>query len=183
MSDQEFETATELLCLEKINPAEHTIIGINPGAAYGSAKCWLPDRYVEVSKRLLEDPKVRILYFGDFAGASLVRSICDQLPDRVINFAGRTSLRELLALLLHCRVFLTNDSGPMHVASALGVPLVALFGSTSDVRTGPYQNGIVIHKHVECSPCYQRECPIDFRCMNRIETDEVYDAILKQLHR
>lgn len=181
ISPEEFENARELLMRDGVNPLEHTIIGINPGAAYGSAKCWLPERFVEVSKTLLEDPKVRLLFFGDPAGSSLVRSICDQLPDRVINFAGRTSLRELLALMLHCNAFLTNDSGPMHVASALGIPLVALFGSTSDVKTGPYKNGFVIHKHVECSPCYQRECPIDFRCMTRIESDEVVNAIKKQL--
>jgi heptosyltransferase-2 len=181
ISKEEFEAARELLLREGVNPLENTIIGINPGAAYGSAKCWLPERFVEVSKTLLEDPKVRILYFGDPTGAPLVRSICDQLPDRVINFAGRTSLRELLAIMLHCNVVLTNDSGPMHMASALGIPLVALFGSTSDVKTGPYKNGFVIHKHVACSPCYKRECPIDFRCMTRIESDEVVNAIKKQL--
>lgn len=182
ISDEEFEEARQKLLLDGVNPLEQTIIGINPGAAYGSAKCWLPERFVEVSKTLLEDPKICILYFGDFAGSPLVRSICDQLPsERVINFAGRTSLRELLALMLHCNVFLTNDSGPMHAASALGIPLVALFGSTSDVKTGPYKNGYVIHKHVDCSPCYQRECPIDFRCMTRIESDEVVNAIKKQL--
>lgn len=181
ISPEEFEAARDLLTRDGINPLENTLIGINPGAAYGSAKCWLPERFVEVSKILLEDPKVRLLYFGDPAGAPLVRSICEQLPDRVINFAGRTSLRELLALMLHCNAFLTNDSGPMHVASALGIPLVALFGSTSDVKTGPYKNGLVIHKHVECSPCYLRECPIDFRCMTRIESDEVVNALKKQL--
>lgn len=181
ISKAEITEAKEMLIRDGINPSEHTIIGINPGAAYGSAKCWLPERFVEVSKILLQDPKVRILYFGDFAGAPLVRSICDQLPGGVINFAGKTSLRELAALMLQCNAFLTNDSGPMHVASALGIPLVALFGSTSDVRTGPYKNGLVIHKHVECSPCYQRECPIDFRCMTRIDTNEVVAALRKQL--
>lgn len=178
---EEIAASRAMLARDDVDPATHTIIGINPGAAYGSAKCWLPERFVEVSKKLLKDPKVRLLYFGDPAGAPLVRSICDQLPEGVINFAGRTSLRELMGLMYHCHTFLTNDSGPMHLASALGIPLVALFGSTSDVRTGPYKGGVVIHKHVECSPCYQRECPIDFRCMTRIESDEVLNAIKKQL--
>lgn len=177
----EVTAARERLIRDGINPDNHTIIGINPGAAYGSAKCWLPERFVEVSGILLKDPKVRILYFGDHAGAPLVRSICEKLPEGVFNFAGKTSLRELAALMMQCKVFLTNDSGPMHVASALGIPLVALFGSTSDVRTGPYKNGLVIHKHVECSPCYQRECPIDFRCMTRIESDEVVAAVRTQM--
>ena len=103
------------------------------------------------------------------------------MPERVINLAGKTSLRELMALISQCAVFLTNDSGPMHIASALGIPLLALFGSTSAVRTGPYNGGKVIHKHVACSPCYQRVCPIDFRCMKHISTEEVYQELLHMM--
>jgi heptosyltransferase-2 len=119
-----------------------------------------------------------VVYFGDQAGATLVNEICHQLPtDRVINLAGKTSLRELLAFINCCSYFLTNDSGPMHIAAALKIPLLALFGSTDNTRTGPYLNGKVLHKHVECSPCYKRVCPIDFRCMKRIEVDEVYQEL------
>lgn len=154
------------------------IIGINPGAAYGSAKCWLPERFTQLSQILLENSRIKIIYFGDKMGASLVEEICNVLPrNRVISLAGKTTLRELMAMIQACDLFLTNDSGPMHVASALGVPLIALFGSTSDVATGPYQGGVVIHKHVPCSPCYRRECPIDFRCMKKIGVQEVYDEI------
>jgi heptosyltransferase II len=177
LTDAERDTAKQLLAKYRIFFEKDIIIGINPGAAYGSAKCWLPDRFVSVSKRLLENPSVRIIYFGDPAGKSLVNEICQSLPDRVINLAGTTSLRELIALIQCCSIFLTNDSGPMHIASALGVPLLALFGSTSDVRTGPYNLGRVIHKHAECSPCYKRVCPIDFRCMTRIGVDEVYHQL------
>lgn len=157
------------------------LIGINPGAAYGSAKCWLPERFREVTEKLLNNPKIMILYFGDKSGSPLVEEICNKLPERVINLAGKTSLRELIAYIHACDLFLTNDSGPMHVASALGVPLLALFGSTSDVATGPYKGGKVIHKHVSCSPCYRRECPIDFRCMKKIESLEVYEELKKCL--
>jgi heptosyltransferase-2 len=158
------------------------IVGINPGAAYGSAKCWLPERFKELSQLLLQNPKIKIIYFGDKAGAPLVNQLCAGMPESVINLAGKTSLRELMAFIQACTVFLTNDSGPMHIASALGTPLIALFGSTSDVATGPYSGGIVLHKHVACSPCYRRECPIDFRCMTRIEVDEVYHQ-LQQLFK
>jgi heptosyltransferase II len=154
------------------------LIGINPGAAYGSAKCWLPERFKQLSQKLLDYSNLKIVYFGDKAGAPLVNEICAGLSDRIINLAGQTSLRELMALIQACHLFLTNDSGPMHVASALGIPLIALFGSTSDTTTGPYNGGRVIHKHVPCSPCYRRECPIDFRCMTRIEVQEVYQEIL-----
>lgn len=177
ISQQEQQTAIDHLARYGIQYGKNKIVGINPGAAYGSAKCWLPERFVSFTKKLLEDPNVFVLYFGDPSGATLVNDICKEMPERVINLAGKTSLRELLAFIQLCTVFLTNDSGPMHIASALGTPLVALFGSTSDVKTGPYSGGIVIHKHVECSPCYKRVCPIDFRCMKRIEVDEVYDAV------
>lgn len=173
----EQHAARELLANEHISPETHIIIGINPGAAFGSAKCWLPERFKEVTSLLLKNPRYAIVYFGDSVGAPLVTSICKDMGERVVNLAGKTSIRELLALTLQCSVFLTNDSGPMHIAAALGVPVVALFGSTSDVKTGPYSGGTVIHKRVECSPCYKRVCPIDFRCMKRIETDEVYESI------
>lgn len=181
ISEEEQKEVEELLTNLKVDPTKHRIIGINPGAAYGSAKCWLPERFKELAERLLQDPNNAILFFGDTTGLPLVNEICKNLPERVINLAGRTSLRELIALIKKCKVFVTNDSGPMHIASALGVPLIALFGSTSDVTTGPYGGGTVIHKHVACSPCYLRECPIDFKCMKQITVEEVYASILKKL--
>lgn len=181
VSEKEREEAKSLLALEGYHSESQILIGINPGAAYGSAKCWLPDRFQAVTQRLLENPNIIIAYFGDFAGAPLVDDICKHFDSRVINLAGKTSLRELMALIQCCHVMLTNDSGPMHIASALKIPLVALFGSTSDVKTGPYGGGIIIHKHVECSPCYKRVCPIDFKCMKQIEVDEVYKAVMSQV--
>ncbi len=178
VSSEERQKATSLLKERGITLDRHTLVGINPGAAYGSAKCWLPERFRAVTEKLLELPDLAVVYFGDPAGAPLVNEICKGLPeDRVLNLAGKTNLRELIALIEQCSALLTNDSGPMHIAAALGTPLVALFGSTSDVQTGPYGGGIVIHKHVECSPCYKRVCPIDFRCMKRIEVDEVFQKL------
>lgn len=169
--------AKELLALYGVDLTKHLLIGINPGAAYGSAKCWPKERFHEVCEKLLQNPELYIVFFGDMAGAPLVHDICREMPKRVIDLAGKTSIRELMALIQCCNILLTNDSGPMHMASALGTRLLALFGSTSDVKTGPYQGGTVIHKHVECSPCYKRVCPIDFRCMTRISVDEVYQQI------
>lgn len=183
VSRDEREAAWDLLKRCGAIRGKTVIVGINPGAAYGTAKCWLPERFHAVTERLLTDPNVLVLYFGDAAGAPLINDICKGFPERVINLAGKTSLREFLALIQACNALLTNDSGPMHIASALNVPLLALFGSTSDVKTGPYKNGKVIHKHVECSPCYKRVCPIDFRCMKRIEVDEVYQELKAILNR
>lgn len=177
LTSQEQKNAREKLANNGIQSGD-LLIGINPGAAYGSAKCWLPERFKQLSQRLLDYPDLKIVYFGDKASAPLVQEICAGLPfGRVIDFAGKTTLRELMACIQACHLFLTNDSGPMHVASAFDIPLIALFGSTSDLATPPYKGGKVIHKHVPCSPCYRRECPIDFRCMTRITVQEVYDEI------
>lgn len=178
---EEEKTAAQQRLLKHGIKKNDIILGINPGAAYGSAKCWLPERFREITYRLLEDPRISIVYFGDKAGTPLIETICQEMPQRVINLAGQTTLRELAALIGACDLFLTNDSGPMHLASALGIPLIALFGSTNDTTTGPFEGGKVIHKHVECSPCYLRTCPIDFRCMKRIEVYEVYESILSLL--
>lgn len=181
LNPKEIDNAKVLLRQNKI-PEGVLIVGINPGATYGSAKCWLPERFRQVAERLLKDPGIYVVFFGDQATAPVVKEICEGLPSRVLNLAGMTTLRELAALITQCDVLLTNDSGPMHVADALGTPIVALFGSTSEIMTGPYRLGTLIHKHVECSPCYQRTCPIDFRCMKRIEADEVYEAVVKILN-
>ncbi len=182
VSYDEIQNAKELLRRCKI-PERKTIVGINPGAAYGSAKCWIPERFCETAGRLIEDPDTYVIFFGDSKTRPLVDRICKDLPERVIDLAGKTNLRELMALIQLCDVFLTNDSGPMHIASALGTKLVALFGSTSDIKTGPYNGGVVIHKRPSCSPCYKRVCPIDFRCMKEITVDEVLDEIKGQLRK
>ncbi len=180
LSDEEIVEARRLLKRFGVSFG-HTVVGINPGAAYGSAKCWLPDRFQAVTKKFTQHPKIRVVYFGDSSSSGLVKEICRGFPTSVINLAGLTALRELAALIKCCDVVLTNDSGPMHIAAALGVPLVALFASTSEVVTGPYKTGTVIHKHVPCSPCFRRKCPIDFRCMKQIEVKEVYEAVTSLL--
>jgi heptosyltransferase-2 len=162
-------------------PKHHVIVGINPGATYGSAKCWLPERFREVTERLLGHEDISIIYFGDPGSALLVKEICRGFSSRVVNLAGMTSLRELACLISVCDALLTNDSGPMHIADALEIPLVALFGSTNEVVTGPYSSQNVIHKHVSCSPCHRRVCPIDFRCMKEIQAEEVYQELCRIL--
>jgi len=100
----------------------------------------------------------------------------------VKNFAGQTSLAEYINLAAACRVYLTNDSGGMHIASALGVPTVAIFGATDDATTGPTGDlARVVRQAVECSPCLKRECPIDHRCMTRVEASRVASVALDLL--
>lgn len=158
------------------------LVGINATASYGDAKCWLPERFVEVARKLCDRPNTRVVFFGDPSAERFLGSLCSSLPDTVINLAGKTSLKDLVCLIKSCKVLLTNDSGPMHIAAATGSPIVALFGSTNEVLTGPYtKKASVIHKHVSCSPCYLRKCPIDFRCMKQIEVDEVYEKVIQWL--
>ena len=176
LSEKEVKAAKTLLQQHGVSE-NSLVVGINPGATYGSAKCWLPERFRRVTEKLLEEDDLFIVFFGDQATSSLVKEICQGLPPRVVNLAGLTSMRELASLISISDVLLTNDSGPMHVADALGTPVVALFGSTNEIVTGPYRQGVVVHKHVECSPCYQRACPIDFRCMKQIESEEVLQEL------
>ncbi|MBJ7449025.1 MAG: lipopolysaccharide heptosyltransferase II [Parachlamydiales bacterium] len=182
ISDSEKTESIQFLKNNDIDQ-EIILIGINPGAAFGPAKCWLPERYRQVASQLLENPKVRLLFFGDKHTTPLSSSISEKLPhSRCLDLSGKTSIRQFIALMDQCHVILTNDSGPMHVAAALQKPMVALFGSTNDVATGPYSDATVIHKHVECSPCYRKVCPIDFRCMKRIEVQEVYKALCQYIN-
>jgi len=176
LTEKEIDSVTWLLRRFGVTE-KHLLVGVNPGAAYGSAKCWLPSRFRLVTQQLLENPLIRVVYFGDAKGAPVVNDICTGMPERVINLAGRTSIRELMALIKSCHVMLTNDSGPMHIAAAVGTPLVALFGSTNEVKTGPYNHGRIIHKHTPCSPCYKRKCPYDFQCMKGIDVDAVYKEL------
>ncbi|MBS0654575.1 MAG: lipopolysaccharide heptosyltransferase II [Verrucomicrobia bacterium] len=177
---EEEAQAKKLLASLQIS-SSHILIGINPLAAYGDAKCWPLDRFRALSEKLLQNPQVRIIYIGDPSGRESIEKNLLGLGPRVVSLAGKTSLRELLALMNQCTCFVTNDSGPMHIASALHIPLVALFGSTNEIKTGPYEKAIVIHKHVACSPCYQRHCPIDFRCMKTIAAEEVFQAIKTEI--
>ena len=184
VSDKEVEESKQLL-FQRGYKKGRPLIGINPGAAYGSAKCWLPERFSELARRLVEDdPEAYVLFFGDASTFELVKGICAGLPDRVINLAGVTNLRELACLIKDCNLLITNDSGPMHLGAAFNVPLIALFGSTDDIATGPYGCAeSVVSKRVSCSPCFKRVCPIDFRCMKQITVDEIFRLAQERRNR
>ncbi len=169
--------------------AESTLwLGLNPGAEYGPAKRWPADRFAAAANAVLGRMrgKARWMLFGGGGDRSTTSAIARQVPGSV-DLAGRTTLRELMALLAGCRVVLTNDTGPMHVAAALGVPVVVPFGSTSPELTAPGMPGDPRHHLLRagalCSPCFLRECPIDFRCMEGISVDRVAEAVLSASRR
>jgi heptosyltransferase-2 len=153
------------------------VIGISPGAAYGNAKRWLPERFAEAAAQLAREGRCAVLVFGSPAERELAESVAAVLRKTgtdAHNLAGETSLREFIDLAAVCKLFLTNDSGAMHLASALAVPTVAVFGATDDTTTGPSGPfARVVREHAECSPCLLRECPIDHRCMTRVSSARV----------
>lgn len=157
-------------------------IALCAGAEYGPAKRWLPERFAEVALAVAAQKPVQWHLFGTAADTEIGKQIAEPLGDRCVNRIGQTTLDELIAELRECRLLLTNDTGTMHLATLLGVPVVAIFGSTEDRLTGPLGPGnVVIRHHVECSPCFLRECPIDFRCMKAVTVEEVTAAVLRLL--
>jgi heptosyltransferase II len=149
-------------------------IGLCPGAEYGPAKRWLPERFAEVARTIGGE----WVLLGTARDAAIAAEIAGVLGESCVNLIGKTTLDELIAELRKCRLLLTNDTGTMHLAALLGVPVVAVFGSTEPRLTGPLGSGHRIVRHqVECSPCFLRECPLDFRCMKAVGVEEVLREI------
>jgi heptosyltransferase-2 len=158
------------------------LIGMNPGATYGLAKCWYADRFGELGERLAEKRQAGILLFGKEEERPIVHEIQRHLGGKGIDLTGKTSLLQLAALLERCELLVTNDTGTMHVAAAVGTPVVALFGSTPPHITGPWGDGhVIVNKEVACSPCWKRVCPTDHRCMELITVDEVEEVVNRKL--
>lgn len=163
------------------------LLGINAGAEYGPAKRWPRERFVAAAIEIQRRTNGQWWIFGGKADVELATGIAGEIaaaksgaPDSVRSIAGQTSLRELCAALKACRLVITNDTGPMHVAAAVGTPVIVPFGSTSPELTGPGLPGATTHHFIQatvpCSPCFLRECPIDFRCMQGIGVDMVVKA-------
>jgi lipopolysaccharide heptosyltransferase II len=164
------------------NITHQTLIGLCPGAEYGPAKRWLPERFAEAAAKITAQSSAQWILFGTKNDAAIGEQIAAAIGDHCVNRTGQTTLDQLIDELRGCSLLLTNDTGTMHLAALLGVPVVAVFGSTEPRLTGPLGNGhIILRHHVECSPCFLRECPIDFRCMKAVSADEVTGAVLSML--
>lgn len=156
-------------------------ISLCPGAEFGSAKRWLPERFAAVGRALQEKMKLPVVLLGAPNDRALAEELAKEIPGS-INRVGETSLREFAEQLTQSRVVICNDSGAMHLAAVLQVPTVAIFGSTEPRRTGPLGNTVtVLRHHVLCSPCYLRTCSLDFRCMKEITVSEVLEAVTKRV--
>ena len=157
------------------------LIGVNPGATYGSAKRWYPERFAAAAAELGRRWQARVVITGSPAEAAMAGEIEKALPG-ALNLAGTTDVRGLMALIKRCNFFITNDSGPMHIAAAFGVPLVAVFGPTDHGATSPYTRlAAIVVRDTDCAPCKLRECPTDHRCMSAVTADDVVQAAEKLL--
>lgn len=153
------------------------VLGINPGATFGAAKRWYPERFAEAARQLCGIWNGRSVIFGSSAERPLAEDIERHLGGAALNLAGATSVRQLMALIKRCNFLITNDSGPMHIAAAFGVPLVAIFGPTDHATTSPYtEKAAIVRVPQECAPCKLRECPTDHRCMAAVTADMVVAA-------
>ncbi|MEI9963247.1 MAG: lipopolysaccharide heptosyltransferase II [Limisphaerales bacterium] len=182
-TENEIESTRKKFGLDKITSP---IFGLNPGAEYGPAKRWPIERFIVAAQEIQRQTNCVWILFGGKNDAELGARIESETKNskfKIQNLIGQTSLRELMSLLKLCRVLLTNDTGPMHVAAALETPVVVPFGSTSPELTGPGLPGDarnrLIKSNVPCSPCFLRECPINFRCMNGIGVEQVVESVLE----
>lgn len=166
---------------------ELPVIGINPGAAYGPAKCWPAEKYSELAKKVCQETDALIVIFGTkadrVAAIQIQEAVNSQI--KVIDLTGKTTLGQALAMISLCNVFVTNDSGLMHVSAALKVPTVAIFGSTDHIATGPYSdNSSIVRTELDCSPCLETHCPKKhFRCMEDIQVGDVATAVYSHLEK
>jgi heptosyltransferase II len=160
---------------------DERVIGICPGAAFGPAKRWWPARFATLADRLITEAGWRVVFFGSAQEIALVEHIRAAMAHEAVSLAGQDSVDAFVALAARCAVMITNDSGTMHIASAVGTPVVSLFGPTDPRRTAPVSAHAAVLRHVlPCSPCFRTTCPYaDHPCMRLIEVDDVYRAVLE----
>ncbi|CAN2045501.1 heptosyltransferase II [Candidatus Magnetomoraceae bacterium gMMP-1] len=159
------------------------IVGINPSATFGSAKQWFPERYARLADKIQQSYNAKIIIFGGPKDRMLGEKISEMMQHELINLCGKTSLEEAIALIEQCNLFITNDSGLMHIAAALDIPLIAIFGSTNPVTTGPWSDkSKIISISAQCSPCLKPECPlVHHKCMDEIKVDMVFKAVMEMM--
>jgi heptosyltransferase-2 len=181
VTEEEKEAMSTRLAHLGIEPGA-SIVAINPGATYGSAKRWYPDRFAAVADALSEEWRAAVVVLGSAAEAPLAGEIEAAAGRAVVNFAGKTTVREMMALLSLSSFLVTNDSGPMHIGAALGVPLVAIFGPTDWRRTSPWTDRAkIVRVEIDCSPCKRRACDRAHECMLGVTPDMVLAAAVELL--
>jgi len=175
--------ARKLLAASGI-PANARFMVLSPGAAFGAAKRWGDQQFAAAADTLADEYKLAVVIIGSEGERSISESIRQYMKAQPAILNGKTSLETLIGLIAESALMLGNDSGPIHIASALGIPAVAVFGATDYIVAAPYGPlGRAVHVPVECSPCWLRECPIDHRCMTRVSPEMVCSAVREVLGR
>jgi len=174
VSREDIKTAGELL--ESLHvQREDFLVGLSPGAIYGGAKRWPEERFARIGDLAAENWGAKIIIMGTPKEQEIAQGVCEMMTRKPINLCGKTNLGRAIGVISLCRFFVTNDSGLMHIAAALGIPTVAIFGSTDAVTTSPKgPRTRIVRREVECSPCLKKECPTDHRCMLSIDPEEVW---------
>lgn len=168
---------------KRLLPNEGSWIGVAPGASNGTAKRWLPERFAESSAMAARALGARVVLLGSPADSEICARVVTALRStgtEAMDLSGRTPVGSLMTVIASCEAVLTNDSGAMHVADALGIPTVAVFGPTCEHATGPTGPGSAVVRHsVDCSPCLLHECPVDHRCMRGVASARVAEALIR----
>jgi len=178
---QAAQRAEEVLRAAGARP-DATRVAVGAGASYGSAKCWPPGRFAEALNQLQRERDADIILFGTPAELAVSAAIQSGLARPALNLTGKTDIANLPALLSLCHLFLGNDSGAMHVAAAVGLPVIAIFGPTDPFGTAPVTpRATILQEKPYCSPCFLRRCPTDHRCMTAIAPQQVGETLLRVL--
>jgi heptosyltransferase-2 len=169
--------AEDLMRTYDIGPKDF-VIAMSPGAIFGKAKQWPHDRFAKIGDWAVERWGAKVIVMGSHRETDLCESLRRIMKHKSVNVSGKTTLGEAMGVISRCQLFVTNDSGLMHIAAALNVPTVAIFGSTDPSATGPQglRTRIVRHE-IDCSPCFRSECKRDYQCMLSIEPEEVWKAM------
>lgn len=153
------------------------VIGTHPGAWYGPAKRWTPEGFASLIRKMDYDLGARVILFGGSGEAVLTSRVKALAGIDLIEAAGQLDVVQLASIMSMCDLVVCNDSGPMHLASAVNTPVVAIFGSTDPALSGPLGTGVIIRAKADCSPCFRRTCPTGLKCMNLISPDMVLAGV------
>lgn len=168
--------------LHRRNIQANGLIAINPMARW-KTKLWEPERFAHLAERIRKELSCDIVFTGSLHDRSIIKEIIDRMDETVLNMAGKTNLKELAYLYSKCDLLISTDSGPMHIAAAMGCSAIALFGPTAPWRTGPYGKGhVIIRDEIACSPCFKKTCT-HRTCMINIGVDRVFDTVTKAIKR
>ncbi len=177
ISDEDSKSTSSML--SSLGISENClVVGLNPGAVFGPAKRWPEDRFAIIGDRAAKGWGAKVLVFGSFSEREIGLRVGNYMQADPVNLCGRTTLGQAMALIRRCNLFLTNDSGLMHVAAAFQIPMVAIFGPTDPITTGPMsRNARIVRHSIDCSPCLREACPYDHRCMLSIDPEEVWEEM------